>query len=81
MQKPRGQGKWFFYCPLGFPEYYTVLDDSIPIKEKVGYDGVAVYVYIWMEGTDANCVNGKSVENDDDQYNVTVKFAGVTSGN
>ena len=43
---PRGQGKWFFYYPLGFHEYYTVLDDSIPIKEKVGYDGVAVHVYI-----------------------------------
>ena len=28
-----------------------------------------------MEGTDADFVNGKSVENDDSQYNVTVKFA------
>lgn len=43
--------------------------------KKVGYDGVAVHVYIWMEGTDADFVNGKSVENDDSQYNVTVKFA------
>ena len=62
-------------------EYYTVPDNSIPIKEKVGYDGVAVHVYIWMEGTDADCVNGKSIENDDSQYSVTVKFAGVASGN
>lgn len=65
----------------GDSEYYTVPDNSIPIKEKVGYDGVAVHVYIWMEGTDADCVNGKSVENDDSQYSVTVKFAGVASGN
>ena len=65
----------------GDSEYYTVPDNSIPIKEKVGYDGVAVHVYIWMEGTDADCVNGKSIENDDSQYSVTVKFAGVASGN
>lgn len=65
----------------GDSEYYTVPDNSIPIKEKVGYDGVAVHVYIWMEGTDADCVNGKSVENDNSQYSVTVKFAGVASGN
>lgn len=65
----------------GDSEYYTVPDNSIPIKEKVGYDGVAVHVYIWMEGTDADCVNGKSVENDDSQYSVTVKFAGVANGN
>ena len=65
----------------GDSEYYTGPDNSIPIKEKVGYDGVAVHVYIWMEGTDADCVNGKSVENDDSQYSVTVKFAGVASGN
>ena len=81
MGKPKGQGKCFFYCPLGFLEYYTVLDDSIPTPKKVGYDGVAVHVYIWMEGTDADFVNGKSVENDDSQYSVTVKFAGVASGN
>lgn len=65
----------------GDSEYYTVPDNSIPIKEKVGYDGVAVHVYIWMEGTDADCVNGKSVENDDSRYSVTVKFAGVASEN
>ena len=65
----------------GDSEYYTVPDNSISIKEKVGYDGVAVHVYIWMEGTDADCVNGKSVENDDSRYSVTVKFAGVASGN
>ncbi len=80
-RQAKGTGKEFFYCLLGFPEYYTVPDDSIPIKEKVGYDGVAVHVYIWMEGTDADCVNGKSVEDDPSTYDVTVKLAGVASGN
>ena len=55
------------------------------IKQKnttnVGYDGIAVHVYIWMEGTDADCVNGKSVEDDSSTYDVTVKLAGVASGN
>ena len=45
------------------------------IKQKnttnVGYDGIAVHVYIWMEGTDA----------DSSTYDVTVKLAGVASGN
>ena len=55
------------------------------IKQKnttnVGYDGIAVHVYIWMEGTDADCVNGKSVEDDSSTYDVTEKLAGVASGN
>ena len=33
-RETKGTGKKFFYYPLGFPEYYTVPDDSIPIKEK-----------------------------------------------
>ena len=60
---------------------FKVPEGSLSIKDKVGYDGIVVHVYIWMEGTDADCVNGKSVENDDSKYSVTVKFAGVASGN
>ena len=40
-----------------------------------------VLIHIWMEGTDADCVNGKSVEDDPSTYDVTVKLAGVASGN
>ena len=65
----------------GTIEFFTVPEGSLPIKDGVGYDGVAVHVYIWMEGTGADCVNGKSVENDDSKYSVTVKFAGVATGN
>ena len=56
---------------------YIVPDGSEAIAEAVGYDGILVHVYIWMEGTDADCVNGRSVEEDDSVYSVTVKFAGV----
>ena len=69
------------WAALKSGDSFTVPEGSIPIKDRVGYDGVAVHVYIWMEGTDADCVNGKSVENDDSKYSVTVKFAGVATGN
>lgn len=59
---------------------FTVPENSEPIAKGVGYDGIAVHVYIWMEGTDADCVNGKSIEDDPTTYDVTVKFAGVASG-
>ncbi len=35
-------------------------------------------VYIWMEGTDADCVNN-SEEEDLSTYSVTVKLAGVAT--
>ena len=60
---------------------YTVPDGSMSIAEKVDYNGTIIHVYIWMEGTDADCVNGKAIENDTTTYDVTVKLAGVaTSG-
>ena len=58
---------------------YTVPDGSMPIAEKVDYNGTIIHVYIWMEGTDADCVNGKAIENDITTYDVTVKLAGVAT--
>lgn len=58
---------------------YSVPAGSEPIAKGVGYNGIAVHVYIWLEGTDSDCVNGKSIENDPSTYNVTVKLAGVAS--
>lgn len=62
-------------------ENFTIPTNSEAIATNVGYNGIAVHVYIWMEGTDADCVNGKSVEDDSSTYDVTVKLAGVASGN
>lgn len=56
---------------------YTVPAGSMPIATNVDYNGTIIHVYIWMEGTDADCVNGKAIEDDPSTYNVTVKFAGV----
>lgn len=59
---------------------FIIPDNSEPIAKGVGYDGIVVHVYIWMEGTDADCVNGKSIEDDPTTYDVTVKLAGVATG-
>lgn len=48
------------------------------IAKHVGYDGVIFRVYIWMEGTDADCVNNEAAE-DPATYNVTVRLAGVAA--
>lgn len=62
-------------------ENYSVEAGTMPIATNVGYNGIIVHVYIWMEGTDADCVNGKSIEDDPSTYDVTVKLAGVATGN
>lgn len=62
-------------------ENYSVETGTMPIATNVGYDGIIVHVYIWMEGTDADCVNGKSIEDDPSTYDVTVKLAGVATEN
>lgn len=60
-------------------EVYEAAPDTEKIAEKVGYNGVKVRVYIWMEGTDSDCVNNEAAE-DTATYNVTVHFAGVAAG-
>lgn len=59
-------------------EDFVVPQDSTnkKIAERVGYNGVKMRVYIWMEGTDADCVNNGEDE-DTSTYSVTVSLAGV----
>lgn len=59
---------------------YSVSEGSMPIATNVDYNGTIIHVYIWMEGTDADCINGKAIENDATTYDVTVKLAGVAVG-
>ena len=59
-------------------EDYTVVEGSEAIASNVGYNGIMLRVYIWMEGTDADCVNNAAAE-DEATYSVTVKLAGVAS--
>ena len=57
---------------------YQVDAGTHQIASRVGYDGIAVRIYIWMEGTDADCVNNAAAE-DLATYDVTVKLAGVAT--
>ena len=52
-------------------------ETSEAIAKGIGYNGIMARIYIWMEGTDADCVNNSAVE-DEATYSVVVKFAGVT---
>lgn len=60
-------------------EAYVVDPNTEKIAEKVGYNGIKVRVYIWMEGTDSDCVNNEAAE-DTATYDVAVHFAGVAAG-
>ena len=57
-------------------EDYKVEGGSEAIATNVGYNGIMLRVYIWMEGTDADCVNNAAAE-DEATYSVSVKFAGI----
>ena len=46
------------------------------IASDVDYDGVIMRVYIWLEGTDEQCVNNSN-QDDPSTYNVTISLAGV----
>ena len=60
-----------------FPDGQTAVT-SKAIAEDVGYTGIMLRVYVWMEGTDADCVNNAAAE-DETTYSVTVRLAGITS--
>lgn len=60
-------------------EAYVVDPNTEKIAAKVGYNGIKVRVYIWMEGTDSDCVNNEAAE-DTATYDVAVHFAGVAAG-
>lgn len=57
-------------------EDYTVSEGSEAIAKNVGYNGIMLRVYIWMEGTDADCVNNAAAE-DEATYSVALKLAGI----
>ena len=56
--------------------YVAPASNGETIAYDVDYDGVIMRVYIWLEGTDAQCVNNSNVD-DPSTYNVTVSLAGV----
>ena len=60
-----------------FPTGYTE-NNSEALAKNVGYNGILLRTYIWMEGTDADCVNNSATE-DEATYSVTLRLAGIAS--
>lgn len=56
--------------------YLAPATNGRTIASDVDYDGVIMRVYIWLEGTDEQCVNNSN-QDDPSTYNVTISLAGV----
>ena len=56
--------------------YEAPTSNAATIATDVDYDGKIMRVYIWIEGTDEQCVNNSN-EEDLSTYSVTVSLAGV----
>lgn len=66
------------YAAIKSEESYTApAANADTIASNVDYDGKIMRLYIWLEGTDEQCVNNSN-EDDPSTYNVTVSLAGVS---
>lgn len=67
------------YAATKVGEDYCAPDsNAAPIATAVDYDGVIMRLYIWLEGTDEQCVNNSN-EDDPSVYNVTISLVGVAN--
>lgn len=67
---------WAIKRVPGSKYYDPATAGSHKIAENVDYNGVKFQIYIWMEGTDADC-NGPNITGDESEYSVSVHLAGV----
>ena len=56
--------------------YMAPTANASTIASNEDYEGVIMRVYIWLEGTDEDCVNNSN-QDDPSTYNVTLSLAGV----
>ena len=56
--------------------YEAPTSNAATIATGVDYDGKILRVYMWIEGTDEQCVNNSN-EEDSSTFRVTVSLAGV----
>lgn len=59
--------------------YNDPTSNQIKIASSVDYNGVIMKVYVWMEGTDADCL-GSVVTGDESLYDVSVRLVGLSTG-
>ena len=58
------------------------VSNASPIASGIDYNGIILKVYVWLEGTDSDCVNtAADVVNEDLSYDVTLHMVGVNSDN
>lgn len=59
--------------------YIKPTGNAQKIAEHVDYNGVSLKIYIWMEGTDSDCVNMNGLDKgtENPTFDVTVSFVGV----
>lgn len=58
--------------------YVVPTADQIKVASDVDWNGVIMKVYIWMEGTDSDCI-ASVVDGDEAEYDVTVHLVGLSS--
>ena len=61
--------------------YIEPTGNSAKVAERVDYNGVSMKIYIWMEGTDSDCVNMNGLDKgtDNPTFDVTVSLVGVAT--
>lgn len=59
--------------------YNDPTSSQIKLASSVDYNGVIMKVYVWMEGTDADCL-GSVVTGDESLYDVSVRLVGLSTG-
>lgn len=69
---------WAINRVPGSKYYDPATAGSHKIAENVDYNGVKFQIYVWMEGTDADC-NGANITGDESEYSVSVHLAGVAN--
>lgn len=73
-----GEDGWAL-CKNAGGIYNDPTSSQIKIASSVDYNGVVMKVYVWMEGTDADCL-GSIVTGDDSLYDVSVRLVGLSTG-
>ena len=66
-------------CKNASGTYNDPTSSQIKIASSVDYNGVIMRIYVWMEGTDADCL-GSIVADDEALYDVTVRLVGLSAG-
>ena len=66
-------------CKNASGAYNDPTSGQIKIASSVDYNGVIMRIYVWMEGTDADCL-GAIVADDEALYDVTVRLVGLSTG-